>query len=155
MRRIDAAERDKQVLVDGDTGSRNWLNQLLPWLFGRMHYAGASLAVIVGVFILAPNLMTSNDADFGSAWKTLTDEVDKNESVSEYQRVVITFSSDAENDIVRETLIKTHAKIIQSNEAENSYVVDLEVPSSRSVAEFYAQISELDSVISVVAVANP
>lgn len=164
MKRIDAAEREKQVLADFELQTSNWfaqLNQGMSWLFARMHYVAATAVLMVGVAVLLPGLndMTGipeagSEADVVAAsnYKTLTNLIPQGERT--YHRAVITFASDAESHVIREILIKTNAKIVRKSDSEDSFVVDLEIPSSVSKVDFFARIREMDAVISVVAANN-
>jgi len=163
QRRIDIAERDKQVLADFEMQASDWfaqLSQRMSGLFTRMHYVAATLVLMVGVVLLSPELMTDLDGntqagleaglDADSAYKTLTSE--EPQVQGSYQRALITFESGIESETIRDMLISTNAKIVRNSDMENSFVIDLEVPSSVSKVDFFDQIRKMDTVISVVAV---
>jgi hypothetical protein len=158
-RRIDAAEREKQVLADFKLQEGDWfsqLNQTMSWLFTRMRYVTATVVVlVVGVVLLSPELMTvvngnpeaSLEAD--SPYKTLTSPSPQVQG--SHHRALITFASSVESEQIREILIETNAKIVRNSDQENTFVIDLEFPPGVSEAEFFAQIRKMESVVSIVA----
>jgi hypothetical protein len=163
QRRIDAAERDKQVLADFELQASNWFAQLIQRLsWPSMRYVTATLVLMVGVVLLSPALMPGGGGnpqagleaglETDSPYKTLTSPVPLVQG--SYHRVLITFESGIESEVIREMLIKTNAKIVRNSDQENSFVVDLEIPSSVSKTDYFARIRDMDAVISVVAVTN-
>jgi hypothetical protein len=165
QKRIEAAERDKRVLADFEFQASDWFTQLvqrMSWLFTRMRYVSATLVLMVAVVLLSPELVpdkrgvlpaglaVGSEAD--SAYKTLTSSMPP--SAGSFHRALITFEPGIESEVIRDMLIKTSARIVRNSELENSFVIDLEIPSSVNKVDFFDQISEMDSVISVVGVAN-
>ena len=149
QRRIDAAEREKQVLADFDLQASDWwaqLNQSMSWLFSRMHYVTATVVLVVGVVYLSPQFLSDSEAD--NTYRTLTSGLPVGES--NYHRAIITFAPSAESEVIRDTLIKTNSKIVRNS--EERYVVDIEMPSGVSEVEFFDQVRNMDSVISVVSI---
>lgn len=163
QKRIDAAEREKQVLADFDFQAGNrfaQLNQGMSWLSARMHYVAATVVLMVGVIVLSPEWTDTGNPgapvagspEAASTYKTLTSEIPQEEG--SYHRAVITFAPDAESEVIREILIKTNARIVRNSDTEDSFVVDLEIPSSVSKVDFIARIRKMDAVISVVLATN-
>ena len=161
--RIDAAEREKQVLADFDFQAGNrfaQLNQGMSWLSARMHYVAATVVLMVGVIVLSPEWTDTGNPgtpvegrpEAANTYKTLTAEIPQEEG--SYHRAVITFAPDAESEVIREILIKTNARIVRNSDTEDSFVVDLEIPSSVSKVDFIARIRKMDAVISVVLATN-
>jgi hypothetical protein len=157
QRRIDAAERDKQVLADFEMQASHWFAQLIQRMsWSSMRYVTATLVLMVGVILLSPELMTDRGANSkpglqgDSPYKTLTSPVPLVQGSN--HRALITFEPGIESEVIREVLIETSAKIVRNSDQENSFVVDMQIPSSIPEVDFFARIREMDSVISVVAV---
>ena len=155
QKRIDAAEREKQVLAGFEFGSNHRLLQFgrsLSWLLTRNYYASAIASVVLAVFIITPILINESSQLNVGDYSTLTTTSVQDET-SNY-KALITFNADVDSDVIREILIQSNAKIIRNAESDNSFVVELEVPVNVPSATFFEQISKMDSVISVVSAAD-